>query len=134
LIQYLDFLNEPLLVRVIIVVSIVLILFIRVLTRKKSVRKENLSDNLNDDVYVPMTTIDGEAQTEIMPVFTNGQIEQVSKGPEIKGLSVEIRPLLYPNEPDQCEYCSIFKDLGTIVCPNCGKPLNLSKEHLAKAR
>ena len=118
----------------IIVASIFLILFIRVFTRKKSVRKENLSDNLKADVDDSMITVDGEIKTEIMPVFTNGQIEQVSKGHEITRSSVEIRPLLNRDELDQCEYCSIFKDLGTIVCPNCGEPLNLSKEHLAKAR
>ena len=26
-------------------------------------------------------------------------------------------------EPDGCKYCSIFKDLSSVVCPNCGRLL-----------
>ncbi|EMR73065.1 hypothetical protein MCGE09_00500, partial [Thaumarchaeota archaeon SCGC AB-539-E09] len=24
-----------------------------------------------------------------------------------------------------CDYCKIFKNLGTVICPNCGTLLNL---------
>lgn len=29
-------------------------------------------------------------------------------------------------ERQKCDYCKVFKNLGTAVCPNCGNPLNLS--------
>lgn len=25
--------------------------------------------------------------------------------------------------PDECDYCKKFRDVGTIVCPHCGRPL-----------
>jgi hypothetical protein len=37
----------------------------------------------------------------------------------------EIRPIFGKETSESCGYCSIFKDIGTMVCPNCGRPLNL---------
>ena len=37
----------------------------------------------------------------------------------------EIRPIFGVETKDACKYCSIFKDMGNIVCPNCGRALNL---------
>ena len=37
----------------------------------------------------------------------------------------EIRPIFGVETKDSCKYCSIFKDMGNIVCPNCGRALNL---------
>ena len=37
----------------------------------------------------------------------------------------EIRPLIDVETSESCGYCSIFRDIGTMVCPNCGRPLNL---------
>ena len=31
-------------------------------------------------------------------------------------------------ERQKCDYCKVFKNLGTAVCPNCGNPLNLSPQ------
>jgi hypothetical protein len=28
-------------------------------------------------------------------------------------------------DEDSCIYCGTFKDIGTMVCPHCGRPLNL---------
>ncbi len=27
------------------------------------------------------------------------------------------------NPPDECEYCNKFRNVGTMVCPHCGRPL-----------
>jgi hypothetical protein len=33
---------------------------------------------------------------------------------------------LFPEEDaDSCRYCGRFRDIGTMVCPHCGRPLNL---------
>jgi len=37
----------------------------------------------------------------------------------------EIRPLIDVETSESCGYCPIFRDIGTMVCPNCGRPLNL---------
>ncbi len=37
----------------------------------------------------------------------------------------EIRPIFGEETKDTCKYCSIFKDMGNVVCPNCGRALNL---------
>ena len=44
---------------------------------------------------------------------------------EIKKEAPEIRPLFDLETSDNCKYCSIFRDMGNIVCPNCGRALNL---------
>jgi hypothetical protein len=44
---------------------------------------------------------------------------------EIKEEVPEIRPLFDLETSDNCKYCSIFRDMGNIVCPNCGRALNL---------
>ena len=37
----------------------------------------------------------------------------------------EIRPVLEEETTESCPYCSMFRDIGTMVCPNCGRTLNL---------
>ena len=44
---------------------------------------------------------------------------------EIEEEAPEIRPIFGVETKDSCKYCSIFKDMGNIVCPNCGRALNL---------
>ena len=38
----------------------------------------------------------------------------------------EIRPVLEEETRESCAYCSLFSDIGTMVCPNCGRPLKLN--------
>ena len=33
--------------------------------------------------------------------------------------------LIVESDEDSCMYCRKFKDIGTMVCPHCGRPLNL---------
>lgn len=36
----------------------------------------------------------------------------------------EFRPILEEETWESCPYCSMFRDIGTMVCPNCGRTLN----------
>jgi len=124
--------EEPLLILMSVFALITLILLARILFRRGRITRK--------DVVKPLETItEDKEQTlpdettiapEIYPVLINGEVNMKThvllKTAEV---STEIRPLLNSEEPDGCEYCSIFKDLSTIVCPNCGKPLNLPRAH-----
>jgi hypothetical protein len=35
------------------------------------------------------------------------------------------RSTIVEEDKDSCMYCGTFKDIGTMVCPHCGRPLNL---------
>ena len=39
--------------------------------------------------------------------------------------NIRNRTLTEKEEVHNCEYCKIFKNLGTAICPNCGELLNL---------
>jgi len=39
--------------------------------------------------------------------------------------NIRNRTLTEKEEVQNCEYCKIFKNLGTAICPNCGELLNL---------
>jgi hypothetical protein len=39
--------------------------------------------------------------------------------------SSDSHPLLAEEDADSCRYCGRFRDIGTMVCPHCGRPLNL---------
>ena len=40
-----------------------------------------------------------------------------------KKLDPDINFLPITDGSDECKYCIIFKDLSSIVCPSCGRPL-----------
>ncbi len=56
-----------------------------------------------------LVRVDGEGDTGI-------RVEEGGVGENVQVVS--------PSEgPDGCKYCTIFKDLSSIVCPNCGRLL-----------
>jgi hypothetical protein len=124
--------EEPPLVLISVVSVMTLILLVRVFFKR--------GGTAGRDVAKPLETIaDDKEQTlpeetiatpEISPVIIDGEIDVATQA-HVKAEDViaEIRPLLSPEKPDECEYCSIFKDLSTVVCPNCGRPLNLPRGH-----
>ena len=124
--------EEPLLVLMSVFALIILILLARIFfSRGRIARKDVVKplEMITEDKGLKLpdeTTV----APEIYPVLINGEVDMATqvllKTAEV---STEIRPLLNSEEPDGCEYCSIFKDLSTIVCPNCGKPLNLPRAH-----
>lgn len=94
---------------------ITLVLTLRTLTLKRKDKNEILP--LADEE---------ELEEEILPITDEIKIKQETSPLQDEGeLKQEIRPLLDDVTPKSCEYCAIFKDLGTMVCPNCGRPLNL---------
>ncbi len=75
----------------------------------------------------PIVSLGGEEQleVEIKSIPDDKTLElEITSLPE-KEVKTEIRPVLEEMSPDSCEYCSLFKDLNTMVCPNCGRPLNI---------
>ena len=56
-----------------------------------------------------LVRVDGEGDTGV-------RVEEGGVGEDVQVVS--------PSEgPDGCKYCTIFKDLSSIVCPNCGRLL-----------
>jgi len=52
-------------------------------------------------------------------------LEPMTKVPEVEEGTPEIRPVFEQETSDRCKFCSIFRDMGNVVCPNCGRALNL---------
>jgi hypothetical protein len=40
-------------------------------------------------------------------------------------IKLGIGPVIEEETGESCSYCSMFRDIGTMVCPNCGRSLNL---------
>ena len=124
--------EEPLLVLMSVFALIILILLARMFfSRGRIARKDVVKplEMITEDKE--LTLLDETTVTpEIYPVLINGEVDIGTRVLlKTAEASTEIRPLLSSEEPGTCEYCSIFKDLSTIVCPNCGKPLNLPRAH-----
>ena len=66
-----------------------------------------------------------ETETEIHPILEGESMTEFRPPREDIELKSDIRPLLNREEVEGCPYCALFKDLGTAVCPNCGRPLNI---------
>ena len=107
---------------------ITLILTVRVLMVKRKVKNEIPHPPPVGEVEQEIERLpdEGELKREIMPLPDETEIEQeIGALLDEGGLKHEIRPLLEERTSESCEYCTVFKDLGTMVCPNCGRPLNL---------
>jgi len=124
--------EEPLLILISVVSVITLILLVRVFFKRGSAAGRDVVEPLetiadDEEQALPEETI---AAPEIGPVVIDGEIDVATQVIiKAEDAIAEIRPLLSPEKPDECEYCSIFKDLSTVVCPNCGRPLNLPRGH-----
>ena len=124
--------EEPLLVLLSIVSVMTLILFVRVFFKRGRAAGRGVAESLEtiaDDKELMMSE-ETIVTPEIRSVLIDGEVDITTQAHlNTAEISVEIRPLLSPEKPDECEYCSIFKDLSTVVCPNCGRPLNLPRRH-----
>jgi hypothetical protein len=69
------------------------------------------------EVIPPSPIMDG-GEGEVESTLRENSQEEVEARPEI-------RPLIDVETSESCGYCPIFRDIGTMVCPNCGRPLNL---------
>jgi len=124
--------EEPLLILMSIFTLITLILLARTFFSRGRITRKDIVKPLETITEDKEQTLPDETTIapEIHPVLINGEVNIATQILlKTAEASTEIRPLLSSEEPDTCEYCSIFKDLSTIVCPNCGKPLNLPRAH-----
>ena len=109
-----------------------LILLVRIIIKRGRAAGRGEAEYLetiaeDKELMMPEETI---VTPEIRSVLIDGEVDMATQAHlDTAELTVEIRPLLSSEKPDECEYCSIFKDLSTVVCPNCGKPLNLPRGH-----
>ncbi|UCH57517.1 MAG: hypothetical protein JSV18_00940 [Candidatus Bathyarchaeota archaeon] len=120
------FSEEPIIPLLIVATLANLILITRVLLRRRGSRDvvqpreiivENEARQLHEEKGV---------KPEISPIPIVEEVESLISLPlKDRDVGLEIRPLLVIEKPDQCAYCAIFKDLSTVVCPNCGRPLNI---------
>lgn len=128
---YLDILSvlseEPLLILLFFITLINALYIIRILFRKDKTTNIDISKPLETIVEVQEQILrDSEMfESEIRQIEINGEIkiELPNQMSDIKERA-EIRTLLIAEGPNTCNYCSIFKGLSSVVCPNCGRPLN----------
>jgi rRNA maturation endonuclease Nob1 len=93
------------------------------------------SRNVSNSLQVVDTT--SEALTNETKVRDEAEIESDSNRLVLQNISLSqnLEPVVLTvrneiatdnGEIQECDYCKIFINLGTAVCPNCGTPLNLS--------
>jgi flagellar basal body-associated protein FliL len=140
-------LGDALLIALVVVTLLVLVLFFRVLGRSGKGEARTPSEVLYEEPVEALPSeepktaeeeIEIEEPVEHEPELTDMEPEVIEpkEEPEIRPITAaieiksveepgeEIRPLLEEESDDRCQYCSVFLDLGTAVCPNCGRPLD----------
>jgi hypothetical protein len=102
-----------------------ILLLARLLLRRRRV--------IEKDVEAPLEVVDDEDPIlidvanleEIRPVQVNGNVDIRVKVDEER-IEAEIQTLVTAERLDACKYCFIFKDLSSVVCPNCGRLLKVT--------
>ena len=96
------------------------------MTRRSSVGNEagHTGDASEMESVAPPNSHE-KTETEIHPILEGESLTEFRPPQEDVEIETDIRPLLNREEAEGCPYCPLFKDLGTAVCPNCGKPLNI---------
>lgn len=108
----------------------VLLLLVRSLSKGSKVKSAPSIDDVPQEQDVGLKIVE-KVEGDIRPLFEGVESEFIP--PQRTGEpGAEIRPLLGAEEEGECGFCAIFRDLGTAVCPNCGKsfrkPLVVEKE------
>jgi len=106
--------------------AVILLLLARILTRgsKTGDEKRHIEEASELESVAPPPSQE-ETKTEIHPILEGESMTEFRPPREDIEIESDIRPLLNREEAEGCPYCALFKDLGTAVCPNCGRPLNL---------
>jgi hypothetical protein len=106
--------------------AIIILLLARILTRRSSVGDETSHTGEASEIEsVAPPPSHEETETEIHPILEGESLTEFRPPREDVEVMADIRPLLNREESEGCPYCALFKDLGTAVCPNCGRPLNI---------
>jgi len=115
---------EPLLFLLLTITFINIIYLLRVLSGRNGKDFTPLSET-----YVNEPTSATLLQEEVVKGPDSNQLVQQALSPSQNAEPVEssIRTLTVTDKGEtlDCEYCKIFKNLNTAVCPNCGSLLNL---------
>ena len=134
----------PLMVLLAFLVLIILMLLARASSPRKSrtddADRPQVVDEIEPEVLSPQEIIEPETSPIVEEILPPPEIIEpeirliVEEGESVADFRLpheeaeikdDIRPLLQKGASDGCQYCSIFRDIGTAVCPNCGRPLNL---------
>lgn len=118
---------EPLLFLLLTITFINIIFLVRVISGGNGNDITRLSDTYVDDPT--NTTL---LQEEVVKGPDSDQIDKqgLSASQNTEPVESSIRTPTVSNKVEtlNCEYCKIFKNLNTAVCPNCGSLLNLSPQ------
>ena len=125
----LDFLwifsKDPLLLLMLVFTLIILFLLARLYFGGRRVLEKDLEGPLEIVDDEDPILIDLANFREIRPVQVKGNVDNSVQVDEQR-VDAEVKSLFNAEGPDACKYCFIFKDLSSIVCPNCGRLLNFS--------
>ena len=126
LLDYLwTFSKEPILLVMLVFALINLLFLARLLFKRRRIIEKDVVGPLEIKDDEDPFLIDVANLEEIRPVRVNGNIDiQVNEG----RVDVKVQTLLSAEGPDACKYCSIFADLSSVVCPNCGRLLKVTPQ------
>ncbi len=129
LLEYLGtFSKEPLLLLMFAFIPMNLLLLARLLFRKRQVLEKAVEGTLEIVDEEEPILIDIATLKETYPVQINGNVDIRVQ------VDTEDITLLSGEAPDTCKYCLIFKELSSIVCPNCGRPLKNTRQPHARSQ
>lgn len=100
-----------------------LFLLVRFSLRRRRVLEKEVEGPLilvndEDPILIEIANLEG-----IRPVQVKGIVDiQVDERRD----DADVKTLLSAEGLDACKYCSIFKDLSSLVCPNCGRLLKVT--------
>lgn len=115
-----SFSKEPLFLLMFVFTLINLLLLARLFFRRRRVLEKDVAGSLEMVDDEDPILIDIENLEESRPIQENGNVDvRVQAG-------AEVQSLFSAEGPDACKYCLIFKDLSSVVCPNCGRLLKVS--------
>lgn len=119
------FSKEPILLVMLIFALINLLLLARLLFKRRRIIEKYVAGPLEikndeDPFFIDVANLE-----EIRSVRVNGNIDiQVNEG----RVDMKVQTSLSAEGLDECKYCSVFKDLSSVVCPNCGRLLKVTPQ------
>ena len=113
---------------------IILFLTVRLVFRRRNVVEKELVSPLEmlNNEYQRVSDVTSIVQEFRLVRHDKTVDTKISFQKDKEKVDPDINPLPITGGSDECKYCLIFKDLSSIVCPNCGRPLNLSTRNQAE--
>ena len=126
--DYLGTFSKELILLVMLVFALINILLLaRLVFRRRQAIDEEVEGPLEmvgdeDPILIDVATI-----KETRPVRGNGNMDIRAQVNEER-FDGKVPTLLPAEGPDACKYCSIFQNLSSVVCPNCGRLLKVTPQ------